>query len=268
MRLRNLSIIQYQNVTPEAHLHRLWLSLNAFQKQLAFFLDNNFRFLGIDDAIRFMKREIHASPQRPISLSFDNGFLDFYEKVFPLLLSKNIPATVLVSPEKVGQQIKYGNRSVRYMNWDHLREINRHGVAIGAYEDENWDINRIPLNLVEKHIREYKPILEEQVEIEIPYFGVKEGVPCPQVRQILINCGYRAFLTQCPTFRRPDLYAVGRIQVDDEDFNIFVTKISNTYLFFKDKRSWRLIRKSGMDRLVHRVSEAYNRSKKNLSGDS
>ena len=41
MRLRDLTILQYQNVTNDAHLHRLWLSLDAFKKQMAHLKENN-----------------------------------------------------------------------------------------------------------------------------------------------------------------------------------------------------------------------------------
>ena len=102
-------------------------------------------------------------------------------------------------------------------------------------------------------------MLEDQLGTEIRYFGVKEGVPNRKIRDLLVSEGYRSFLTQCPTNRRPDLYSVGRIQVDDDDFNIFLTKISQTYLFLKDKKSWRHIRKYRLDRVAHRLSETYDR---------
>jgi hypothetical protein len=55
------------------------------------------------------------------------------------------------------------------------------------------------------------------------------------------------------------VYAVGRVQVDDDDFNIFLTKVSRTYLFFKDKKSWRYIREYRLDRLAHKLSEIHDR---------
>jgi hypothetical protein len=38
-----------------------------------------------------------------------------------------------------------------------------------------------------------------------------------------------------------------------------LTKISRTYLFFKDKRSWKYIRRYGFDRAAHRISETMDR---------
>ena len=42
-------------------------------------------------------------------------------------------------------------------------------------------------------------------------------------------------------------------QVDDEAPNVFQTKASSLYLFFKDRRAWPLIRKFGVDRIMHRI---------------
>jgi len=54
-----------------------------------------------------------------------------------------------------------------------------------------------------------------------------------------------------------------KIQIDDDDHNILLTKISKAYLFFKDKRSWKYIRKYKVDNLAHRISETLARIKRN-----
>lgn len=259
MGLRSLSIIQYQNVTTRDRLYKLWLSLDAFKKQMDYLAVNGFRIISIDDAVKYMQRDLEIASYRPVSLTFDNGFADFFNEVFPILSEFGYPATILISPHKIGRQATFGVETVDYLSWEHLRQLSAAGVTIGAYEDEHWNINRIPRERVREHIQTYKHRLEDGLGVEVIYFGVKEGVPSPEMRDLLMGAGYRAFLTQCPTNRRADLYAIGRIQVDDEDFNIFLTKISKTYLFFKDKRSWRYIREYKLDKLVHRVSEAYNR---------
>ena len=259
MRLRELSIIQYQNVTPTPEVHRLWLPLRAFERQLEHFETNPFRILSMDDAVSYMKRENELRKERPISLTFDNGFLDFYEHVFPLLFKRRFPGTLLISPDKVGKQLRIGAHKTQYLSWKQLEELGKGDIIIGAYEDESLNINDIPEEVVRRHISDYKKILEDRLGKEVRYFGVKEGVPNQKIRDHLRSEGYRAFLTECPTNVKPDLYSIGRIQVDDDDFNIFLTKISRTYLFFKDRKSWKYIREYSLDKVAHRISEAYDR---------
>ena len=259
MKLRELSIIQYQNVSEKSHISRLWLSPGSFKRQLEYLATNNFQVLSMDETINHMVRKKRIKGVRPISLTFDNGYLDFYEQAFPLLSDHNFPGTILISPIKVGKRVNIGTNEVRHLTWGILKELTKNNISIGAYEDNAWNINDIPEDMVQRHIIEYKKLLEDKLGIEIRYFGVKEGVPDQKVCDLLISEGYRAFLTECPTNRKPDLCSIGRIQVDDDDFNIFLTKISRTYLFFKDRKSWKYIREYSLDKVAHRISEAYDK---------
>ena len=259
MRLRELSIIQYQNIRPKPHPIPYWLSSESFEKQLEYVSKNDLQVLSIDDSIRYMMKEGNIIRSRPISLTFDNGYLDFYDYAFPILSKHRFPATLLISPRKVGKYREIGEQKIPYLTWYLLREMAAEGIKIGAYEDDAWNINQLPENAVLRHVTEYKKDLEDNLGTEIHYFGVKEGVPSQKIRDLLISEGYRAFLTECPTKQKTDLYAIGRIQVDDDDFNIFLTKISKTYLFFKDKRSWKYIREYSLDKLAHKLSESLDR---------
>lgn len=258
MSLRDLTILQYHNVCRQPELSQMWLSLNQFKQQLDYLKCDPFTILSMDQAIDYMCKRFSPNGLFPISLTFDNGFLDFHSDVFPLLVSERIPATVLLSPKKVEKSIILKGRKVSYLNWAHLRELIDAGVTIGAFEDDRLSIKDVPRDDLIQHISSYKKILEDKLGTEIRYFGAKEGVPDKGLQQTIRTAGYRAFLTQCPTNTRRSLYAIGRIQVDDEDFNIFLTKISKSYLFFKDRRIWKYIRKYKLDRAAHHISEAYN----------
>jgi len=238
---------------------RLWLPLHAFKKQLEYLANNDYQILSIDEAIDCMAGKSRLKKLRPIALTFDNGYLDFYEEVLPLLVDHLFPATLLISPQNVEKRITVGENEVCYLTWDNLKELVKYNITIGAYEGYTWNINDVPDEMIQRHIIDYKKELEDRLGTEVRYFGIKEGIPNDRIRDLLISEGYRAFLTQCPTNRKPDLYSIGRIQVDDDDFNIFLTKISRTYLFFKDRKSWKYIREYGLDKIAHRISEAYDR---------
>ena len=258
MRLRELSIIQYQNVSDKPHVNELWLSIAAFTKQIEYLSANNFQGLSIDEAIGYMLRKNELKTKQPISLTFDNGYMDFYEHAFPVISEYGFPGTVLISPEKVGKETNIGTSKVPYLTWSNLKELARNNVTVAAYEDYATKLKDVPEDIIQKHIVEYKKILEDKLGEEIRYFGIKEGVPNSKIRDLLISEGYKAFLTECPTHQKPDLYSIGRIQVDD-DFNIFLTKISRTYLFFKDKKSWKYIRGYSLDKVAHRVSQMWDK---------
>ncbi len=123
----------------------------------------------------------------------------------------------------------------------------------GRYDEES----------VKQSLSDSLEIMAENYSWDIRFCAFKEGMPEKPLWDFLKDRGFQAVFTQCPTNKRPSLSGIGRIQIDDDDHNIFLTKISKIYLFFKDKRSWKYIRKYKIDKLAHRVSETLNRIKRN-----
>jgi peptidoglycan/xylan/chitin deacetylase (PgdA/CDA1 family) len=82
MGLKNLSIIQYQNINENPYIHRLWLPVTAFYKQIDYFYNNDFDVIHLDKAMEFMRKKVSSNHLRPISLTFDNGFRGFYNLFF------------------------------------------------------------------------------------------------------------------------------------------------------------------------------------------
>jgi hypothetical protein len=70
---------------------------------------------------------------------------------------------------------------------------------------------------------------------DIRFCAFKEEVPEKSLRPFFEELGVRGIMTQSPTNQPANIFGVGRSQIDDDD-NIFVTKISNTYRFLKDRR--------------------------------
>ena len=125
-----------------------------------------------------------------------------------------------------------------------------HGKGIRIHYEEN---------AIKDSIEQAMKIMDRKIDTPIKYCAFREGIPKKPLWEFLQTKGFDAVFTQTPTNRRAAMDGIGRIQVDDDDHNIFLTKISKTYLFFKDKPSWKYIRKHGVDKLAHRISETLNR---------
>ncbi len=76
-------------------------------------------------------------------------------------------------------------------------------MTIGAFEDHSLYLHGVPEDLLKKHIVDHKKMLEDELGTEIRYCGVKEGIPDRAIRKLVASQGYRAFLTEYPTYRRP-----------------------------------------------------------------
>lgn len=261
MKFKKMHILQYHNICENAQQNEDWITPFAFRTQMSHLVENKYSVLSLDEAVKYMEKTSQKIYENPISLTFDNGFSDIHREVFPVLDEFQFPAAMFISPNNIGHFKTTENGHISFLTLDSLREMVACNMTIGVYEDDKRDVNYVQEDVLKKHIVDYKKKLEDILGTEIKYFAAREGIPNNHIKEFLKSEGYKAFFAQSPTNKRNDLFSIGRIQIDDEDFNIFSIKISKTYLSFKDRRSWKYIRKYKLDRVVHRISEAYNRIK-------
>jgi len=170
----------------------------------------------------------------------------------------------------MGRERTIGGVAMPCLSWDEVHEIAENGMGIGllAYEGRSLKRQYDEQSIKESVFISLK-IMKKNFNGNVGYCAFKEGAPEKLLWNFLRTQGFQAIFTQTPTNRRPTLSGIGRIQIDDDDDNIFLAKISKIYLFFKDKRSWKYIRKYKIDKLAHRISKTLDRIKRNkytLSG--
>ncbi len=73
--------------------------------------------------------------QRPIALTFDDGYLDFYTTAWPVLREFGFNATVFVVTEYAGRIAGWDKApaAAALMRWEHARALAVDGVEIGAH---------------------------------------------------------------------------------------------------------------------------------------
>lgn len=71
-------------------------------------------------------------PPQPVMLTFDDGYLDNYQVVAPILEKYGFPATFYIVTDKVG--------TPEYMSWDQIVELDRKGMDIGSHTATHSDL--------------------------------------------------------------------------------------------------------------------------------
>jgi peptidoglycan/xylan/chitin deacetylase (PgdA/CDA1 family) len=99
-------------------------------------LENQFRFLKSHGyqpitALQYVKYQKHSDlfPAKPVVLTFDDGHLSHYTKVFPLLKKYNFPATFFVCTSVISKQ----NSSKTQLTWSELSEMSKAGMDIESH---------------------------------------------------------------------------------------------------------------------------------------
>lgn len=82
---------------------------------------------------------------RPIALSFDDGYLDFYTTAWPILREFGFSATVFVVTEATGQIACWARApAVPLMGWDHVQALAAAGIEIGAHGATHRPLDTVP----------------------------------------------------------------------------------------------------------------------------
>jgi peptidoglycan/xylan/chitin deacetylase (PgdA/CDA1 family) len=229
----------------------------SLKEQLNYLLNQGYSLVSLNEALVYMRggKELHGNS---LALTFDGGYEDAYNSVLPTLEEYGVEAAFFIPPALIGQKRVVRGHEIPCMGWEQVRSLAQRGMTIGHYGCNGRVFTQVPKEDIKEDISISKPIFEKYLATQPIYYAVNEGTPEPAAIEVLQENGYTALLTKSPTNQGPNVYAIGRIQVDDDDFNIFLTKLSETYLLFKDSPYWKYIRKYGLAKAFHHLSEFYN----------
>ena len=255
------AVLQYQNISEDkANFLDTWIHYNYFEEQLEYFSKNNIPIIPLRDVDAYIRGNLRVRKQS-FSLTFDTGFVELYTICYPLLKKYGYPATFFIRPDTIGDTESIHDRKVQYMDWGQIRELESNGITIGMYGCKGKWLSKTPLEEVRSEIIEAKALFQCKLEKPFVYYGVREGNPTVEMINLFKEEGIKAVFCQAPTRKRTHPYAVGRIQIDDNDLNILLLKTRKVYIFMKDSRYWNFGRKCKFDKIIHLVSNTINRMK-------
>lgn len=127
-------------------------------------------------------------PNKPVILTFDDGYRDFYIDVFPILKKYNVKAIAYIVPN-------FLDKPNNLTSWQ-LKEIAQSGlVEIGAHTMDHTYLAGLPLKKVKSEIEESKKYLEEKLGIQIVSFAYPYGAFDNQSIQVVKDAGFKTAVT-------------------------------------------------------------------------
>ena len=95
---------------------------DLFREQMKFLKDNGYNPLTMDQLYDYVVNGA-AVPEKPVVLTFDDGYADTYSIVYPIMKEYGFPATVFINPGDVGTRL----------TWDQVREMHKNGITISNH---------------------------------------------------------------------------------------------------------------------------------------
>jgi peptidoglycan/xylan/chitin deacetylase (PgdA/CDA1 family) len=152
-------------------------------------------------------------PEKPILLTFDDGYEGHYTYVYPLMKKYGYPAVFSIYTKGVGNNV-----GRRHVTWEHLQEMVADPlVTIASHSVTHpLDLTKLPDDQLIPEVRESKRILEEKLNTNIRYFTYPVGKYDQRVAQLVQAAGYQLAFTMDDNNERfagasESLLAVARI---------------------------------------------------------
>lgn len=178
------------------------VKVNSLRKQVEFLKNNNFDIIYISDL-----ENIHCY-SKPVVLTFDDGWEDFYINAFPIFKEYNIKSTLYVITGLVG--------TPGYCNLDELKELKESGIVdIQCHTVSHPRLATLSDNDIIKEIEDSKKYLKNNLDIEADTICYPYGSFNDRVINLSINSGYKYGLAMDGgiyyTNKHKDIYSIPRI---------------------------------------------------------
>ena len=209
-------ILMYHEIAERAETaSRLAVSPANFAAQLAYLRGAGFTTMTAAELSARLATGIGPLPDRPIVLTFDDGYADFHSRAMPLLDRHGFTATLFVT---TGWEQDDGLRPSapgRMLNRAQLAEAAAAGVEIAAHTRSHPQLDQLPEQLAREELCTSKRWLEDEIGLAVPGLAYPFGYCNARVRRVAREAGYRYAhaVDNATASRRADPFAVPRLTV-------------------------------------------------------
>jgi peptidoglycan/xylan/chitin deacetylase (PgdA/CDA1 family) len=184
--------------------YRLSVTPEVFAEQMAWLDENDYTPITaahLADCLRGWR----DCPERPVVLSFDDGYEDAYTEALPILEAYGFTGTFYVVTEFVGRP--------GYMSWEQIRSMHASGMEIGSHSLTHPDLALLDAERARAEITESRELIESELGARVRSFCYPIGSYSPEVAAMVLEAGYTNAVTTYPGVTLDLLYELPRQRI-------------------------------------------------------
>jgi peptidoglycan/xylan/chitin deacetylase (PgdA/CDA1 family) len=177
----------YHEILGEAQTSSpLAVAPDVFGRQLAYLHEAGFSTLTAGELAAFLCDGTGELPEKPVVLTFDDGYGDFYTEALPAMKQHGFTGTLFQTTGWVGRQ----DVATRMLNWGELAEIEQAGVEIGAHTVRHPQLDQLSEKDLRDELYASKSALEDHLGLAVPGLAYPYGYSSRRVREVARELGY------------------------------------------------------------------------------
>lgn len=227
------------------------VSVSAFKTQLDYLKRKNYQVISMDEYSEIKKNKKKG---KYVALTFDDGYEDNYHYAYPLLLERNMKATIYLvanfvdgnRPLPIDQTDNFQNN--KPLTWDEIREMHRHNISFGSHTLHHHFLMEIDdENELKREIIESKKQIETELKCEVKTFAYPAGLFNEKiieiVKQYYENAVITAYGRKVPLLN-DDPYLIEREAISRSDsLFMFKLKLWGVHRFIRKSICYQALRR-------------------------
>jgi peptidoglycan/xylan/chitin deacetylase (PgdA/CDA1 family) len=228
----HLPILMYHQVAPSnsAEQARTRVTPAMFERQLRYLRECGFASVTLLDWQEMLEGR-RPMAERPVIITFDDGYADFAEHAWPILRSNDFGAMLMVVTGRVGGTNSWdqGREGTRLLDWESIARLQKDGVEIGAHSVTHRRMTALTPTEMAREAFESRAAIERCLHAPVLSFAYPFGDEDEVVRHIVGAAGFTYGLSCRPglSARTDPWLALPRIEVTGfDDLPTFIGKLA------------------------------------------
>ena len=224
----NIPILSYHKVDDNAPT-QYWVTTQNFEKQLEALKLYGYQSVTLDDVYNYI---IGAGslPSKPVVITFDDGFQNFYTKAFPRLKTNGFIATNFLITDFIGDSIRLfdtwepNSEEQEYPSyhllWSEIQTMANDGIVFESHSKTHRDLTALPIAELNDEIFGSKSEIVNRIGQNANFFAYPFTLSNQIVENEVQSAGYYGAVTvnnQVFNTVGGNLLQIDRIEIDWND---------------------------------------------------
>lgn len=204
-----IPVLNYHQVNDTKH-SALTLSTDEFKEQMAYLHKEGYHTITLVQLYAYVTQGTQL-PSKPVVITFDDGYVDNYHNVLPILKAYGMNATLFMISDAANTE--------GFLSTAQLHHMEHNDFFVEGHTNHHHMLTKIDASQWEDEIDGGKRTLSTLMGKDIQYLAYPGGFNNEQIQTITKQSGYKMAFTVSPGTVQPgqNLYALPRLAIFQGD---------------------------------------------------